>query len=425
MVDQQVLGGPDQHDELDAFGRVIERTIDSTSESFTYQGTSEALVQSKVAGTATTFAQGPSGPIGYAKGQHPPHLYIKDLHSDVVAETRASGGGVDIRGASWYSPWGERESLDGSLGLLGFQGQPHTQLGDGPELVDMTTRYYQAGLGRFTTGDVLFGEVSDPMSLNRYGYALGSPVTYSDPSGMCVLDETTGECYQQPTDQGAQSGSGGGARTQGDDGAGTAGSSGCLAGVTLGGCLVFVAIGTLRPVAPGTEIYIPVGYEPPPGWDGPRWSLDGRSYVWRAPGDEPGLSEIRITLPGTKKGGQSYPDGLVQWRVRSSDGDDHPSDRYGNQVGRKGPDNHHVPDSEWVAETVPDPAPAPEPAPAPASDAQFSYPWEPCLAVIGLGMCGDGGSGFPVPAGVPLEWPGWITVPAPVPAPAPVPGLVF
>ena len=185
MVDQQVLGGAYQHDELDAFGRVIERTIDAASESFTYQGTSEALVQSVVGETATTFAQGPSGPIGYAKGEDPPHLYIKDLHSDVVAETPASGGGVDIRGASWYSPWGERESLDGALGLLGFQGQPHTQLPGGPELVDMTTRYYQAGLGRFSTGDVLFGEVSDPMSLNRFAYAGGSPVTNWDPLGLC------------------------------------------------------------------------------------------------------------------------------------------------------------------------------------------------------------------------------------------------
>ena len=199
MVDQQVLGGADQHDELDAFGRVIERTIDSTSESFTYQGTSEALVQSKVAGTATTFAQGPSGPIGYAL-DNDTHLYIKDLHSDVVAETPASGGGVDIRGASWYSPWGERESLDGSLGLLGFQGQPHTQLGEGPELVDMATRYYQAGLGRFTTGDVLFGEVSDPMSLNRFAYAGGSPVTNWDPSGM-VFDPLTGGGRTPPEDE--------------------------------------------------------------------------------------------------------------------------------------------------------------------------------------------------------------------------------
>jgi RHS repeat-associated protein len=66
---------------------------------------------------------------------------------------------------------------------MGFQGQPQTGSGTS-ELVDMTTRYYAPSLGRFTTGDVLFGEVSSPMSLNRFAYAGASRVTYTDHSGM-------------------------------------------------------------------------------------------------------------------------------------------------------------------------------------------------------------------------------------------------
>ena len=126
-----------------------------------------------------------SGPIGYATGGAS-KLYVKDLHTDVVAEAPASGTAAQLNAATWYSPWGERTSLESTLGLLGFQGQPQTKLatGSGPELVDMTTRYYVAGLGRFTTGDVLMGDASDPMSLNRWGYGLGSPVSNSDPSGM-------------------------------------------------------------------------------------------------------------------------------------------------------------------------------------------------------------------------------------------------
>jgi hypothetical protein len=48
----------------------------------------------------------------------------------------------------------------------------------------MTTRDYLPQIGRFSTRDVLYGEVGDPPSLNQFVYAGGSPVTYWDPLGM-------------------------------------------------------------------------------------------------------------------------------------------------------------------------------------------------------------------------------------------------
>jgi hypothetical protein len=47
----------------------------------------------------------------------------------------------------------------------------------------MGTRYYEPSLGRFSSRDVLFGEAADPMSLNQFVYAGGSPVTFADPTG--------------------------------------------------------------------------------------------------------------------------------------------------------------------------------------------------------------------------------------------------
>ncbi len=49
----------------------------------------------------------------------------------------------------------------------------------------MGTRSYEPTLGRFSTRDVLFGDPSSPMSLNQYVYATDSPITFTDPTGMC------------------------------------------------------------------------------------------------------------------------------------------------------------------------------------------------------------------------------------------------
>jgi len=43
--------------------------------------------------------------------------------------------------------------------------------------------YYDPRVGRFTQEDSVEGKISDPLSLNRYSYALNNPIMYFDPSG--------------------------------------------------------------------------------------------------------------------------------------------------------------------------------------------------------------------------------------------------
>jgi RHS repeat-associated protein len=50
--------------------------------------------------------------------------------------------------------------------------------------VDMGVRAYEPTLGRFSSPDLLFGELTDPISLNRYLYGGASPITYADPTGL-------------------------------------------------------------------------------------------------------------------------------------------------------------------------------------------------------------------------------------------------
>jgi len=47
-------------------------------------------------------------------------------------------------------------------------------------------RYYNPRLGRFMSTDPLGGRTGDPQSLNLYAYVGNRPLTFTDPTGMCV-----------------------------------------------------------------------------------------------------------------------------------------------------------------------------------------------------------------------------------------------
>jgi RHS repeat-associated protein len=108
----------------------------------------------------------------------------------VVGLANASTGALVSTTA--YSPWGVIRATTGTEKTdLGFQSDP-TDIDTG--FVDMTTRNYSPGLGRFLTEDVLFGDPMDPTSLNQFIYGQGGPVTYTDPTGMYIVGEAPGAC---------------------------------------------------------------------------------------------------------------------------------------------------------------------------------------------------------------------------------------
>ncbi|MCL2024536.1 MAG: RHS repeat-associated core domain-containing protein [Coriobacteriia bacterium] len=64
------------------------------------------------------------------------------------------------------------------------------------ERVDRTTglqylraRYLDMGAGRFITQDTYLGTLAEPLSQNRFAYALSDPLNYVDPSGRCYYDK--------------------------------------------------------------------------------------------------------------------------------------------------------------------------------------------------------------------------------------------
>lgn len=56
----------------------------------------------------------------------------------------------------------------------------------GTGLYYLRARWYAPGIGRFLTRDPFEGVTDDPLTLNRYAYAIGNPVLYVDPDGNHV-----------------------------------------------------------------------------------------------------------------------------------------------------------------------------------------------------------------------------------------------
>jgi RHS repeat-associated protein len=87
------------------------------------------------------------------------------------------------QGTRAYDAYGGVLGTTGTQGTLGYQGDITDQV---TGQVDMGTRWYQPSTGRFTTRDVLFGEIASPMSLNQFAYGAMNPITMWDPTGMRV-----------------------------------------------------------------------------------------------------------------------------------------------------------------------------------------------------------------------------------------------
>ena len=56
-------------------------------------------------------------------------------------------------------------------------------------MICMRARYYSPDMRRFINADVVVGEISNAITLNRFAYANGNPVSMSDPFGLSAADQ--------------------------------------------------------------------------------------------------------------------------------------------------------------------------------------------------------------------------------------------
>ena len=101
--------------------------------------------------------------------------------------TNLSGASIDCN--SMY-PYGEQDNTicttTNSIWdkFTGYRLDPETGL----EYAH--ARYYNPSLGRFMSPDPLGGDSGIPQSLNRYAYVLNNPLSFIDPTGMFILNNS-------------------------------------------------------------------------------------------------------------------------------------------------------------------------------------------------------------------------------------------
>ncbi|MFS4093357.1 HYD1 signature containing ADP-ribosyltransferase family protein [Streptomyces sp. AF1A] len=86
-----------------------------------------------------------------------------------------------------YKPFGEERDQTGAwtAGQRGYVGGTQD---DNTGLTNLGAREYDPSIGRFLAPDPLL-DTGDPQSWNAYDYADDTPVTSSDPSGLCMADQ--------------------------------------------------------------------------------------------------------------------------------------------------------------------------------------------------------------------------------------------
>jgi RHS repeat-associated protein len=129
-------------------------------------------------------------------GKRDPLYYLYDGRGSVGQLTNSLGQVKDSYG---YEAFGV-PSHAGPLGnsathfesYYGFNGEDYNSL---TGLQYLRARYYEPESGTFLTRDSYLGDITQPLSLNRYAYAMNNPLMYTDPSGHMALDSEGNSVY--------------------------------------------------------------------------------------------------------------------------------------------------------------------------------------------------------------------------------------
>ena len=186
----------------DSFGwdeadRMTSSTVAGSARTYAYNG--DGLLQSRTGSGATTFLWDPStspsrelkqgsdniiyglGPLYVVKADTSILTFARDGSKNVRAELNSAGGAT---AAFRYRAYGQiAQSTSASPSYLGLA----SQLVDPSGLYYMRARWYDPSSARFLVQDPAHGAFERPSSLNEYAYALGNPIIYADPSGMCAI----------------------------------------------------------------------------------------------------------------------------------------------------------------------------------------------------------------------------------------------
>ena len=109
--------------------------------------------------------------------------YHFDARGSTIAITDANGNITDTFA---YDTYGKLLSRTGTSSIIfGYNGRDGV-VTDTNGLTYMRARYYSPDMKRFINADIIAGAISNAITLNRFAYANGNPVSFVDPFGLSV-----------------------------------------------------------------------------------------------------------------------------------------------------------------------------------------------------------------------------------------------
>ena len=172
----------------DAEGNRVEVTKNGTAKRFVIDnvlGLQKPLAQTDGTGAIEKYYIYGNGLVYAINADGSMEIYLYDYKGSTTAIVNNSG---DVLNAYTYSAYGKvlgsKESVENGYKYLGKYGV----ITDSESLIYIRARYYSPDLGRWTQLDIARGEISNPISLNRYKYTKGNSVNKIDITGYIERD---------------------------------------------------------------------------------------------------------------------------------------------------------------------------------------------------------------------------------------------
>jgi RHS repeat-associated protein len=201
---QRLEGGVTYTQTFDAENRLSTVTTITGTTTFKYDGDGTLVQRVRPDGTSTVYVGGSYEVELNAGGSATTHTsYYSALTARVMrvestvyyvltdqlgsASLTLNANGALVGTARYYA-FGETRLATGSMGTDKlYTGQ--RQVAEIGGLYNYNARFYDPYLKRFVSADTFVPKAGNPQVLNRYSYALNSPLRYMDPSGHMVSDD--------------------------------------------------------------------------------------------------------------------------------------------------------------------------------------------------------------------------------------------